>query len=77
MNRLDIERCNAGQYMSGCPTPWLWFLIGAVAVVAVLWGWTNLKYERHLPASPIAFLSGCLLWAVALFKFLPWLADNT
>ena len=50
------------------------FVPGIIGVFGICWGWFNLRLERHLPASGMAFIGGCILWAFALFSLLPWWA---
>lgn len=45
---------------------------GLLGLIGIVWGWIDIRRERHLPRSGIVFLVGCGLWALACFILLPW-----
>ena len=47
---------------------------GLIGLMLLSWGWINMRIEKHLPTSGVAFVVGCILWAYAGFIILPWSA---
>jgi len=45
---------------------------GGFGLIAIAWGWWNMRFERYLPVSGVVFLIGCLCWIVAMLIVLPW-----
>jgi len=45
---------------------------GLIGLIFLVWGWWNLRLERHMPFSGILFAAGCGLWAYACYVLIPW-----
>lgn len=47
---------------------------GLLGLLAIAWGWINMRGNRRLPASGVIFLAGCVLWSYGCLVILPWSA---